>query len=360
MRIAYANFVRPPDHSDPDRLFADWPTLLDVAAAVAETGVEITVLQSFGRDIEIMRRGVTCRFIHEPALPGSWSGVSPWRVARAAVGARAQVIHVNGLDFAAHTRAMTATGIPVLVQDHASRAGMGRLLRGGGLADVAGAAFTDAEQARPFVEEGSLPAAVRIFSVPESSTRFAPGDQEAARAATGTYGDPMLLWVGRLDDNKDPLLILSALEIAAADMPGAHLWCCFHEQPLLAQVEQRLAASPVLAERVHLLGRVPHERIELLCRAADIFVLASHHEGSSYALIEALACGLTPVVSDIPPFRSLTGGTGFLAQPNDPRSFAAGIAEIAARPRADLRRKAIEHFQANLSFAAIGARLAEI
>ncbi len=42
-------------------------------------------------------------------------------------------------------------------------------------------------------------------------------------------------------------------------------------------------------------------------RAADLFVLGSHREGSSFALIEALATGLTPVVTDIPSLRALTG-----------------------------------------------------
>ena len=42
-------------------------------------------------------------------------------------------------------------------------------------------------------------------------------------------------------------------------------------------------------------------------QAADLFVLGSHREGSGYSLIEALACGLPPVVTDIHAFRTLTG-----------------------------------------------------
>ena len=184
-------------------------------------------------------------------------GPTPWRPARVAKAARPDVIHVNGLDFAAHTRAMTDTASPVLVQDHGSRAGRGRYRRRRGLSRIAAAAFTDSEQARPFLDEGSISPRVRNISVPESSTHFGPGDQDEARKATSTFGDPLVLWVGRLDCNKDPLTMLGAIELAASDLPGIQLWGCFHEQPMLDLVQARIARSPALKERVHLLGRVP-------------------------------------------------------------------------------------------------------
>jgi hypothetical protein len=58
---------------------------------------------------------------------------------------------------------------------------------------------------------------------------------------------------------------------------------------------------------VRLAGEVAHDRIAAFLSAADIFVVGSHHEGSGYALMEALACGTTPVVTDIPAFRALAG-----------------------------------------------------
>ena len=357
MRVVHANFIRPPHHSDPDRLLEEWPTLIHVAAAVSEAGVEVGIVQSFTRDAVIARRGVTCNFVREPAFPGTLSGLAPWRLARLAKAERPAVIHVNGLDFPAHTRAMTATRIPVLVQDHGSRAWRGRLKRRWGLSGITAAAFTDSEQACPFVEDGSLSPRVRTFSVPESSTHFTSGDQDKARAVTGTFGDPLVLWVGRLDDNKDPLTILDAVEIAMPDLPNMQLWCCFHEQSLLDRMQSRIVRSPMLAERVHLLGRVPHETIEQMCRAADIFIAASHHEGSGYALIEALACGAVPVVSDIPSFRRLAGKVGALARAGDADSFAAALKKVAAQPRPKLRRKVLDHFNTDLSFEAVGRQL---
>ena len=193
--------------------------------------------------------------------------------------------------------------------------------------------------------------------MPESSTRFTPGDQADARSATGVYGDPAVLWIGRLDANKDPLTILDAVEIAARELPNLHLWCCYHEQPLIDRVNARVSASAVLRDRVHLLGRVPHARIEQLCRAADFFILGSHHEAAGYGLIEALSCGAIPVVSDIPPFRRLLGNVGVVAPVGNAAAFAEGLVEVASRPRKELRKRVLAHFATNLSWESVGRQL---
>src|SRR5690606_29215222 len=133
------------------------------------------------------------------------------------------------------------------------------------------------------------------------------------------------------------------------------------EAPLLDAVRARLDAEPALAARVRLLGRVPHGEVELLCRAADLLLLGSRREGSAFAVLEALACGLTPVLSDIPPFRALTGrgAVGALLPPGDAAAFAGALVSLAARPREELRRRALDHFRRELSFEALGKRLVE-
>jgi len=138
------------------------------------------------------------------------------------------------------------------------------------------------------------------------------------------------------------------------------LWCAFASSDLLPAVLDMLREDPLLAEHVHLCGKVSRERVEALCRASDVFVLGSHHEGSGYALIEALACGLTPVVSAIPSFRALTGGgaVGALVPVGDVDAFAAAIVAASAKPRLEARVAALGHFDRTLSPAALGRSLA--
>ena len=111
---------------------------------------------------------------------------------------------------------------------------------------------------------------------------------------------------------------------------------------------------------MHLLGRVPHDRIETLMRAADLLVLGSHREGSSFALIEALATGLTPVVTDIPSLRALTnnGAVGRLWRPGDRQALADALRAAAAALSPGARSAVRAHFDERLSSRAIGREFA--
>lgn len=51
---------------------------------------------------------------------------------------------------------------------------------------------------------------------------------------------------------------------------------------------------------VHYPGRLPNETLPGMYRSADLFVSPSHCDGSSISLLEAMACGCSVLVSDIP------------------------------------------------------------
>jgi glycosyltransferase involved in cell wall biosynthesis len=199
-----------------------------------------------------------------------------------------------------------------------------------------------------------------VYEVPESTSRFEPGERDQARRAAGVTGDPLVLWVGHLDANKDPLTVLDGVSQAAQVLPRLRLYCCYGTAPLLPAVQRRIAGDSRLNGRVQLLGRVPHGQVEQLMRAADVFVSGSHREGSGYSVIEALACGLAPVVTDIPSFRSLTGAgaVGALWPRGDADSLCERLVRVAAHPQAQIRAAARRHFDQELSFDAVGRKLA--
>ena len=273
-------------------------------------------------------------------------------------------LHVHGLCFPRDVLALRALAphTPLLLQDHAER--VPRLWRrrlwkrGAALAD--GIAFCARAQAEPFARRGLIAPHTAIFEIPESTARFSPAEQSAARAATGVQGNPALLWVGHLDPNKDPLTVLEGVAAATLQLPGLTLWMCYGNAPLLGAVAAKIR-EPRLHGRVHLLGRVPHERVQQLMHAADLFVLGSNFEGSGYSVIEALACGLTPVVTDIPSFRVLVGSgaeaAGALWPCGNAAALGVALVASAAHPAATRRARALARFDQEISSAALGRKL---
>jgi len=343
-----------------EQLLVDWHSLVDVAESAATVGVRISVIQASHVPGHIERNGVNYFFIAPPAA-GSLVR-SPEFIARLNELAP-QVIHVHGLGFARDVVALreVVPRTPVLLQDHADRPP--HFWRRGywrrGVAAANAVSFCAREQAREFSRRGLLPPHVEVFEIPESTSRFTPGDRAAARAATGLSGDPSVLWVGHLDRNKDPLTVLAGVAAALEELPQLQLWCCFGTAPLFDEVRACIDADARLRERVHLLGRVPHEQVETLMRAADLFVLGSHREGSSFSLIEALATGLTPVVSDIPSLRTLTrnGAVGALWPRGDPRALGTALVHVTRSLTPVSRAQVRGHFDACLSQHAIGEQL---
>ena len=90
-----------------------------------------------------------------------------------------------------------------------------------------------------------------------------------------------MLWVGRLNDNKDPLTALDGFARFAEAHPGATLTMAFQGGELAGAVRARVAEDPRLQARVQLVGEVPHDRLAAYYSAADLFLLGSRHEGSA-------------------------------------------------------------------------------
>jgi glycosyltransferase involved in cell wall biosynthesis len=337
-----------------------------VAEAVrARPGLEASMVLAAWDDDRCEIGGLDCRFVRQrEAWPGTRDtlrGVSP-AVLDCVRSLQPDLIHLEGLLFPRATRALQRAfpAAPVVAQDHGTRLPRGwrRPVSRWGFRSLSGAIFTARAQADPFRERGVLPRTVPVFEVMEGSSPFVPGEREASRAVTGLAGDPCLLWLGNLDANKDPLVALEAVAIASRSLPDLRLYMCFRHAPLLEAVRERIK-DPTLAGRVTLLGDVPYPGTEHYLRAADFLIQASHQEGSGFAVIEALACGATPLVTDIPSFRRITGEGRFgaLVPVRNPSLLAQAIVHWSAQDRPALRRRARAHFEQSLSFAAVGREL---
>ena len=120
---------------------------------------------------------------------------------------------------------------------------------------------------------------------------------------------------------------------------------------------QRIARDPRLAARVRVVGAVAASQMAAYYSAADIFVSASHREGSGYAAIEAMACGAVPVLTDIPSFRVLTAnGRRRVVAAGPAAGLCDALVKVAAEPREQLRACVLEQFRSSLSWEVLGRR----
>jgi glycosyltransferase involved in cell wall biosynthesis len=355
--VLQANFAFDARILDADQLLDQYATLTGWSEALLEAGAaRVVVQQRFHRRAALMRNGVEYRFVDSWTAPSAHDG-------------RFDIAHANGLGFPGRIwqlRRLLPRPTAIVVQDHAGGPPpdnvVSRLFTRRGLREVDGFLFTATEQAEPWQAATVIAERQTVYEVLESSTRLRPIPRGPARTASGVEGAPALLWVGRLNANKDPLTVLGGFEQVVGTLPGARLTMVFGTDDLLTRVRARVDASPALANRVRLVGRVAREDLPAYYSAADIFVLGSHHEGSGYALLEACACGAVPVVTSIPPFRTITGanGLGRLWAPDDGAAMARAVCDVASGDLGAQRAAVALHFARALSWPAVGRRALEI
>jgi glycosyltransferase involved in cell wall biosynthesis len=173
----------------------------------------------------------------------------------------------------------------------------------------------------------------------------APGPEQRAEARHSLgleEGEIGVLFVGQLEARKDPLGAIAAVEAARPKHPELVL--------LIAgggPLEQEVAAHA--GPGIRPLGH--RDDLASLYAAADVFLLPSHREGMSLALLEAMAHGLAPVVADGTGNVETVGEAGVVFAAGDRAAMAARLGELAADrdARARLGAAARERVRAELS-----------
>jgi glycosyltransferase involved in cell wall biosynthesis len=125
-------------------------------------------------------------------------------------------------------------------------------------------------------------------------------------------------------------------------------------------VYDRIRESASLRTRVTVIDAVRHADMPLYYSCADILVSGSHHEGSGYAVLEAMACGATPCVTDIAAFRKLADGCGALWRAGDPHACAVALTRAIAGTSPQQRDRVVAHFREQLSWPVIARQTCDV
>jgi glycosyltransferase involved in cell wall biosynthesis len=367
VRIVRANIVYDAAAKTPGELLDRYRTLTAWSSAVAAAGATVSVVQRFRTAGRLERDGIPYQFVADTQPPWLSTKGAPEEFIKAIALQSPDVVHVNGLIFPqliAGIRAAVGSNVVIVAQHHGGEfpirgsgiVGLWQRRRWrNGLAAADAISFTTAEQANQWRAAGVL-ANQRILAIVEASTTMRVVNRERARIAIGASGDPLILWVGRQTSNEDPMTILKGLEIALPRLPGTQVMMVVGDDTLLEGVEQRIRESQLLQPAVMVSGRISHDEMPNYYSAADVFVSASHSEGSSDALIEAMAVGAVPVVSDIPSFRAIIGDCGAHFPAADAGAFAAALVRTCSTDLAASKVATKVRFDRWLTWSTVGAR----
>jgi len=172
---------------------------------------------------------------------------------------------------------------------------------------------------------------VRVVYNGVDTDRFRPcTDRAALRDALGLpRGAVLALFVGRVEPEKGVDELFGAFERAAPGVPDLHL-VLVGAGPSLDGGLARLARAG-LSQRVHAPGRLAHAQVAAMMQACDLLVLPSWAEGMPNVMLEAMACGLPPIVTPVGgvPEVIVDGANGCLVPPRAPDALAAALSALA-------------------------------
>jgi len=222
--------------------------------------------------------------------------------------------------------------------------------------------FTAKGNARKWVDAGVIGNIDKCYEALEASTDLKRLDKDVCRKQLGISGDLNFLSVGRLIPGTDPLSILSAVEQFASKNTKARLYMIYQDDTMLDEVKATIKQSAVLSDTVKLVGKIPHEELAAWFTACDFFVSGSHHEAAGFALIECMACGCIPVVTNIPPFLSITddGKLAYTFKPGDVNGLLQAMQRAALADRNMMTADILLHFEQHLSYKAIADSIYDV
>ncbi len=362
MRFVFASYVITPQYENPHAWLERIQIYANIHASLAQNH-EVISIEQINYKGEQQKKGVIYQFLKLPQ-PHFYAAIK-LNIHIAAL--KPDVVIIHGTHFPAqvmHLRLVLGKKVKIIVQHHAELPFNNRIKKY--LQKKAGQAidaylFASREMGLDWVKKGNLISAGKIHEVMEVSSVFYPVNKRLAKSQLKITGEPIFLWVGRLNENKDPLTAIKAFLKFVTLQSGAKLYMIYHTEELLPEITH-LLTNEENAEAIKLIGKVPHDELLYWYNSADFILSASHYEGSGTAVCEAMSCGCIPIVTDIFSFRMITddGNCGLLFKPGNEGMLLAALKQTI---RMDVHQKhelCLNYFVSNLSFDAIARRIENI
>lgn len=212
-----------------------------------------------------------------------------------------------------------------------------------------------AHVAEALQSEGVRPDQIAVLPNGVDTGRFHQATEEARAALRAELDlspeDLVGVFVGRLIPLKRVDLLIRAWSAGESKRGPLLIVGDGPERAGLEALAEEVSQSP---GSVRFLGRV--DVPERILKACDFFILPSQREGLSVALLEAMACGLVPIVSDLEPNTAVVeqGVTGFVFATDDQSDLERALVAATSSDVKGLGAAAVSHVKSRNSLEKIG------
>jgi glycosyltransferase involved in cell wall biosynthesis len=160
---------------------------------------------------------------------------------------------------------------------------------------------------------------------------FLPVEDPAARAAVreryGLPANPYVFSIGTVQPRKNYARLIEALSMLGPDFDDVHLVIAggrgWLESPIFRAVDEC-----DMTGRVHFTGFVRDEDLPALYSEAQCLAFPSLYEGIGFPVLEAMACGIPVITSNISSMPEIAGEAALLVDPYDVAALADALLQL--------------------------------
>jgi len=183
-----------------------------------------------------------------------------------------------------------------------------------------------------------------IYEAP--SPIFKPLTQEEKLGFPINLPTPFILFVGNLEPRKNLITLVKGFEIAIEkyNIPH-HLVIIGKIHKNSREIIAYLRKSKILSQRIHIIPYVEMEKIVFYYNSAEMFIFPSKYEGFGLPPLEAMACGLPVISSNIDVEKEILGDSAAFFDVGDAEQLAALMVKIYRDEefRNNLKERGLNH-----------------
>lgn len=146
--------------------------------------------------------------------------------------------------------------------------------------------------------------------------------------------EPLVLFAGSVFNRRRVPDLIAAFRLVVASVPRARLEIIGENRTHPRQDLDAICRASGAGDRIRVRSYVPDAELADAYRRASAFAFLSEYEGFGLPPLEALACGLPPVLLDTPVAREVCGRAARYVPRGDVPAIAAALVDLLSEPDA--------------------------